>query len=194
LFQELDTSYASYVLLLSLVYLSKVISLPMWGRLGKRIGAHRLLWLGGIGIIPASGLWICSQNLVWIAVLQVAAGACWAAYELGFFLLFFESIDERVRTSVLTLYNCLNTMAWVAGAVVGGILLSSFGAEMTGYFLLFGISSVGRAAALLLLVRVPAVCVPTGYVELRAVTVRLGAASNDAPVLPSLPDTPRRAA
>ncbi len=194
LFRELQTSYGMYVLLLSLVYLSKVISLPLWGRVGKSIGAHRLLWLGGIGIIPASGLWICSQNLVWIAVLQVATGACWAAYELGFFLLFFESIDERVRTSILTYYNCLNTIAWVSGAVVGGILLSSLGAGLFGYFVLFGISSAGRAAALLLLARVPPVCVPTGYIELRALTVRLGAASNDAPILPSLPQPKSRAA
>jgi MFS family permease len=194
LFKELETSYGSYVLLLSLVYLSKVISLPLWGHVGKRIGAHRLLWLGGIGIIPASGLWICSQNLIWIAILQVAAGACWAAYELGFFLLFFESIDERVRTSILTLYNFLNMVAWVAGAVLGGMLLNSFGADLMGYFWVFGISSIGRAAALFLLARVPPVCVPTGYIELRAVAVRLGAASNDAPVLPSLPEPRRKAA
>ena len=35
---------------------------------------------------------------------------------LAFFLLFFESIPEDERTSVLTLYNLINTAAWVGGA------------------------------------------------------------------------------
>ncbi len=194
LFKKLHVSYGLYVTLLSLVYLSKVLSLPMWGRVGRRIGAYRLLWIGGIGIVPASGLWICSQNLFWIAGLQLVAGACWAAYELGFFLMFFESIEQRMRTSVLAIYNCLNTAAWVSGAIVGGLILNQFGTRPAGYFLLFGISSVGRAAALLLLAKVPAVCVPAGWVGVRSITVRLGAASGDAPVLPSLPDQTNRQA
>ena len=112
----------------------------------------------------------------------------WAAYELAFFLLFFESIAEEERTSVLTLYNLLNTTAWVAGSLIGGALLFSFDTSFDGYLLVFALSSVGRLAALLLLARVPRIVVDSDEMGVRTVAVRPGDASLDAPVLASLPD------
>ena len=39
------------------------------------------------------------------------AGAAWGAYELALVLLFFETIPEAERTSLLTLYNVANSAA-----------------------------------------------------------------------------------
>ena len=132
---------ATYVLLISVAYLSKVLTLPAWGRVAQRIGAHRLLWIGGLGIVPISGGWILSQHLSWLLVLQVISGAAWGAYELAFFLLFFESIAEEERTSLLTFYNLFYTAAWVCGALVGGTILAACGTSYWGYLLIFGVSS-----------------------------------------------------
>lgn len=186
--KKLGFSYASLVALFSVAFLSKVISLPIWGRVSKRIGARQLLWIGGIGIVPLSGGWLVSQHLAWLLVLQIVGGVFWAAYELAFFLLFFESIAEEERTSVLTLFNLLNTAAWVAGSLIGGVLLFSFGASFNGYLLVFALSSLGRLAALLLLARVPGIVVDSDAIGMRTMAVRPGAASLDTPVLPSLPD------
>lgn len=152
--EKLQFSYGSYVLLISVAYLSKVLTLQIWGRVAQRIGAPRLLWIGGIGIIPISGGWLVSQHFSWLLLLQVVSGAAWGAYELAFFLLFFESIAEEVRTSLLTFYNLFYTAAWVCGAVVGGTILSACGTSYWGYLLIFGISSCGRLIALPLLARV----------------------------------------
>ncbi len=74
-------------------------------------------------------LWLVSQQFPWLIFIQMVSGTSWAAYELAFFLLFFESIAEEERTSVLTIYNLLNTTAWVAGSLIGGALLLSFDAS-----------------------------------------------------------------
>ena len=94
-----------------------------------------------------------SQQLSWLIVMQVISGAAWGAYELAFCLLFFESIAEEERTSLLTFYNLFYTAAWVSGALVGGLILSACGTSYQGYLLLFGLSSLARLLVLPLLAR-----------------------------------------
>lgn len=188
MFEKLDFSYVQFVSMIALAFLSKIVALPLWARVGQRIGAARLLWIGGVGIVPIGAGWLVSQSLPWLMVLQIFGGGVWAAYELAFFLLFFESIAPEERTSLLTLYNLLNTLAWLCGAVIGGALLWTWGATYQGYLVVFAASSLGRMTCLLLLRRLTMPAVATGQVGVRTVAVRPSSASLDAPVLPSLPD------
>lgn len=186
--KKLDFSYGELVTLLSLAFVSKVITLPLWGRIAKTTGAGRLMWIGGIGIVPMGVGWMVSQDFAWLSAVQIWSGTAWAAYELAFFLLFFESIAEDERTSMLTVYNLLNTTAWVAGSLIGGAVLAAFDTGFQGYLMVFGLSTVGRVLAIALLARVPHLRVEADEVAVRTVAVRPGTASFDAPVLPSLPD------
>lgn len=188
---KLNFSYGDLVGLFSVAFFSKVVSLPMWGRVARKIGARQLLWIGGIGIVPVSGGWLVSQDYTWLLILQIVGGVAWAAYELAFFLLFFESISEQERTSVLTIYNLLNTAAWVAGSLIGGMILIGFDMSFQGYLVVFGISSACRGGALLLLARIPRIVVDSDEMGVRTVAVRPGGASLDTPVLSSLPDQVR---
>ncbi|NLX56215.1 MAG: MFS transporter [Planctomycetaceae bacterium] len=186
--EKLHFSYAAYVALISIAYLAKVITLPLWGRLSQRIGAQRLLWIGGIGIMPISAGWILSQNLTYLLLLQVVSGIMWAAYELAFFLLFFESIAEEERTSVLTAYNLLHSTAWVAGSLVGGLILFACGTSYAGYLWLFGLSSLGRLLALPLLARSQSKSQPAVELAGPPVACLPRATTLDAPVLADRPD------
>ena len=186
--KKLGFAYSELVSLFSVAFLAKVIALPNWGVVAKKIGAKRLLWIGGTGIVPLSAGWLVSQELAWLIVLQLFGGVFWAAYELAFFLLFFESIPEEERTSVLTIYNLLNTLAWVTGSLIGGALLFNFNASFYGYLLIFAISSIARLATLILLIKVPRIIVDSDDMGVRTVAVRPGTATLDTPVLPSLPD------
>lgn len=188
MFRKLELSYAQFVALISVAFLTKVIAFPIWGNVAHRIGARRLLWIGGIGIAPLSAGWLVSEQLSWLITVQIIGGVTWAAYELAFFLLFFESIPQEERTSVLTLYNVLNTLAWVGGALLGGTLLYVTGATYTSYLILFSASAVGRCLAIVLLARIPMIEVASQEIGVRTVSVRPNAAGLDAPVLPSLPD------
>lgn len=188
MFRKLNFSYGQFVALISVAFLVKVIAFPIWGRVAHRIGARKLLWIGGWGIIPMSASWIVSQNFAWLLFVQMAGGVSWAAYELAFFLLFFESIAEEERTSLLTVYNLLNTSAWVLGSLFGALILSMMGGTFESYLWVFGLSSVARGFALMLLARLPALDVAANEVSIRTMAVRLNGTSPDAPVLPSLPD------
>ncbi len=148
----------------------------------------RLLWIGGIGIIPISAGWILSQQFTWLLLLQVVSGVVWGAYELAFFLLFFESIAEEERTSLLTFYNLFNSTAWVAGSLVGGLILFACGTSYHGYLLIFGLSSLGRLLALPLLARSQSQELPMAELRVRSVAIRPNPAAMDVPILPNLPD------
>jgi MFS family permease len=186
--KKLEFSYGAYVSLMSVAFLSKVVALPICGHVAHRLGARRLLWIGGIGITPLSAGWLVSQHFAWLMFLQIAGGIAWGAYELAFFLLFFESIPAQERTSMLTLYNLINTAAWVTGSLAGGLVLVAGATSFTAYLLIFGLSGVGRVLALPLLARVVPEDVEAAAFGVRTVAVRPNSASLDVPILPSLPD------
>jgi MFS family permease len=149
---QLGLSYTAYVVLICIPYLAKIVCLPALGRLADRWGADRLLWLGGLAIVPVAGLWTVSDSFPFLCFAQVVSGAAWAAYELAMLLQFFETIPANRRVSVLTVFNLANSSAFLVGSLIGGALLINFGASREAYLLLFVVSSSARAAALLLLV------------------------------------------
>jgi MFS family permease len=151
LLRQLHFSYVEFMLLLGVSLVAKIIALPACGRLAYRYGAHTLLWIGGIGIMPVSGLWLHTNSFAGLLVVQFIAGVTWAAYELAMMLLFFESVKPDERTSILTLFNVGNAAALTVGSVLGGLFLMVFDKSPNSYLVLFGLSSLARAMTLVVL-------------------------------------------
>jgi MFS family permease len=152
----LNFSYAEYMTLISIAYCAKVVSLSLWGTVADRYGVRRLLWIGGIGIVPSACAWVISGKFWYLMCAQVFSGAVWAAYELAVFLICFNSIRAEERTSVLTLFNLTTTAAMVVGSLLGAAVLLLFGASWPIYYFLFAASSTLRLGTLFFLRRVPA--------------------------------------
>jgi MFS family permease len=146
--EELRLSYFAYATLISIAYLARMLCLPALGRLADRWGAERLLWWGGLAIVPVSGLWLVSNDYAYLVGVQMLSGAAWAAFELGTLLVFFEAIPGPDRVAVLTSFNLFNAAAMAAGSMLGGGALWWFGSTRTTYLALFFVSSVARALAL----------------------------------------------
>ena len=187
--QKLDFNYAQFIALISTAFAAKVITLSLLGRLSSKFNPKQLLWVGGVALVPISAMWLISGSMPWLLFVQVCAGVAWATYELAFFLLFFDSMALTERTAMLTVYNWINSIAFVAGALIGGAILQALGANHTAYLTIFAVSSVARGAALLLLARVPAAAshrAAGGSISLRTTSVRPNAASLDPPITASL--------
>jgi MFS family permease len=184
----LGLDYAGYVFLMAVAFAAKAVALPIFGSMAHRRGAHQLLWMAGIAIVPIASFWLISQNFYFLICVQISAGFAWAAYELAMFLMFFEAIPRRERTSLLTIYNLGNSLAIGAGSLLGGALLSWGGKSAQAYLLLFGLSSIGRAFALFALARVPFVQIAAQSVATRSIGVSAGDSAFEQPILPSLED------
>jgi len=150
---ELKLSYLAYVGLVATAYVSRIVAMPLLGEWVERHGPRRVLWVGGLGIVPLSILWVFTQTYWHLMVFQALSGVMWGAYELATQLLFFETIRRDERTSVLTYFNVVNAGAILVGSLVGGAILAGFGGHL-GYMVLFAVSFAGRLATLLLLPRV----------------------------------------
>jgi MFS family permease len=181
-------SYWQYMALMATSFGMKVLTLPAFGSLAHRYGARRLLWIGGLGIIPVSGLWVVSDSFWFLIGVQVIAGTTWAAYELAMFLLFFESIRAEERTSVLTTFNFANSLATCVGSLLGGLLLATLGKTQHTYLLLFGLSSVARLGTVVALFRVPQISFESKPIGIRTLGVQGNGGSLDQPILSSLKD------
>lgn len=188
--KQLHFDYAAYVALVATAFIAKAVSLALWGNVASRRGPRFLLWLGGISIIPLASLWTLSESFAWVMCVQVLSGTFWAAYELGFFLMFFESIPVAQRARMLTIYNFANTCAWCAGSLVGAAVLTALGPSLSAYWTIFAMSSCGRLAALLLLFRVDAIALPLPRrpfkVAWRILAMRPSNATLSAPLLATI--------
>jgi MFS family permease len=149
----LHCSYAALMGLLAAVVLAKFVSLSIYGSIARRLGLSKLLWLGGLCIVPASLAWVVTDSYPLLFVAQLFSGAAWAAYELSTFLLFFETCDRAERTSLLTKFNLTNALAIVLGSVCGGVLLQHMGGDAGAFRLVFAISTALRVGTLFLLRR-----------------------------------------
>jgi MFS family permease len=194
---ELELTYLQFMLLIGTGFIGKVLTLPLWGKLAHYWGARRLLWIGGVTIIPLGAGWIVSQNFYYLMALQFVAGVLWAAYELAMLLMFFETIPRHQRTSLLTIYNVGNALAIVIGSLLGAALLRTLGVGqgapvlllgLSPYLVLYGLSSVGRLFTLPLMLRVPEIHFEPTTPAIRMLTVRPADGAADPPILPSIPD------
>jgi len=155
---QLRISYLDYVGLLATSFVAKIVMLPFCGQFASRFGVRRLLWVGGIGIMPCSGLWLYAHTYWQLVLIQFIAGAVWAAYELAMFLMFFEAARRDERTSILTMFNLANAVALAIGASIGGALLKLLGQSHEAYLVLFAVSSFARAVTLIFLKLAPGEC------------------------------------
>lgn len=186
----LKMEYWEFAVLLGVSFVTKFLCLPYWGHFAHRFGAQRMLWIGAIGIVPLAGGWLVSGNFLYLMALQAFGGAAWGAYELAVFLLFFETIPARERTSILTWYNVANSAALAVGSLLGGWLLDRLDVTTPqAYLWVFGGSSALRGlTVVLLLFRMPRTVVEASSMPFRPIGVQPSAGSFDSPILPAMPD------
>lgn len=184
--KEAGFSYFTYMSLLAVALLGRVIALPLVGKLAKRYGVHVTLRIGGVGIVFATLLWAVSQSVPYLMVAQLAAGAVWACYELSVFLIFFDAIPAHERTSMLSWYNFLHAAATMGGALIGGWLLEHLGHDHGAYLSLFVVSSALRATTVLLLWRLGQVSAAVVPIATRSLAVRPSVGALERPITSSL--------
>ncbi len=183
---QLEFSYSAFVGLTCAAFLAKIAVLPMLGRVAERFGARRLLWIGGALVVPVPALWLLHHGFAYLLVLQLVSGAAWGAYELAILLLLLEAIPRAKRLGVLTVFNVANGAAIAGGSLVGGALLAAFGSTAEAYATLFALSTIARAAPLVLLVKLPKDSLRRMLLATRPIALRPSVGALERPVLASL--------
>ncbi len=144
--EKLEFSYATYALLYATPFAARIVALTWIGEFAHRRGARWILWFGGLVLVPVALPWTISSSVIVLFIAQAASGVGLAAFELGTFLAFFESVDEGERTSVYALYNVVNALSFAIGSTLGGLLLGALGEDRRAYAAVFVLSTCLRVA------------------------------------------------
>ena len=182
----LELSYAQFTILIGTAVVSRVLASPYWGEIAIAYGNRRALQVAATLVVPLAGLWVVSDNFLYLVGLQLLAGFAWSGLELSTFLNFFDCTDERNRARVLSVYNLLNGFAIVGGSLAGGFLLRSGPGDR--YAWIFLLSTGLRAVALLALGKGVGRRRVSGEhsfhdVFLRVLTLRPGQGPDDRPMI-----------
>ncbi len=195
--EGLSFSYFHYLALVAAGYIARAIMQPLWGAFAVRHGALKLLWIGGLGLVPLSGLWLLSAELppsfvFWgVLATQLISGALWAAYEQAVLLMMFDHIREEERTSLWSAFSVGNAAAMVGGSFIGASLLGP-STDSRAYQAAFLISVAARLATLIYLRRAHELLEPPQPIVLESESIRPGAGALDRPILATM--TPNSAA
>jgi len=186
--EELELGYVGYMALTATPYLVKVAASPALGEVAHRFGPRRLLWIGGVGLIPLPAMWVVSAALPWLFFSQVVSGLAWACYELATILLVFDSIRPEERTSILTTHNLANSLAMSTGVVLGSLVLGALGLGPRAYLAVFLVSSAARALTLFALrhANAPEPGAFEAPIPTRVLALRPSMGSFERPILPGL--------
>lgn len=185
---RLEFSYTQFLTLLGASFVAKSITQPIFGRLAPRIGVYRLLWIGGLGIVPLSALWLISSNFWYLLAMQLFSGAVWGAYELATLLLMFDSIRDDERTSILGKFNVANAFAIVAGSLLGGAVLARGSDSGEAYAAVFILSLIARLASVLFLMRTDRRVEHPAPISVEVEAIRPSAGSITAPIMATIPE------
>ncbi len=144
----MELSFLHFTVLIVLGYLGRIAALRWAGNVSRFFGQATLLWIGGISIIPASGLWIFYESYLFLCVLQFVFGMAWACYELALALVLIERIPNESRVQIISRYNLFNGVAMVSGSLLGGWIIQMYDGSSTGFMVIFVLSTCLRIVAL----------------------------------------------
>jgi len=182
---HLGLSYAEFTILNGAVVVARVLSSSYWGHTARSFGNRRTFQVAAFLIVPLASLWAVSTNFWYLILLQMLAGFAWTGFELMIVLSFLDTTGEQTRARVLSIYNLLNGIGIVAGSLVGGLLLETFGDN--GFLAIFLTSSLLRGLAVLLFASGAGVRHPVEHdfekVLLRVISFRPGQGPSFRPVV-----------
>jgi MFS family permease len=195
----LKQNYAAFGALVAAQILAKAAVMPLWGRVAHRHGPRALLRIGGLAIIPVPLLWLADDSFAYMLSVQLLTGVALGAYELASFLLVFDAVHERERTSVMSKYNVAQFTVTLVGSLIGAWLLRNGdpaaasiaeGSSVTvshaaGYLLVFCASTFCRVLTLILLSKVPQHIKPGEIPESAATELPPLASTFEQPVIPT---------
>jgi hypothetical protein len=148
----LKLSYAALMGLMATAVLARICALPLLEKNTRHWSARRLLKLSGSGLCVVPLLWLWTQApIAYYIAIQILTGSLMACYDLALLFVYLEAIPAADRASVLSRFRLFDTLAMLAGSLLGGYLLEIHGSSFGIYRTIFVASAIGRLAATFLL-------------------------------------------
>jgi MFS family permease len=145
--QDLRLDYLTFTMVNAVAIAAKVVSMPVWGRAADRFGARRVLSLTGYMIPLVPVLWLFSDRVGWLMLIQLYAGFVWGGFEISSFTFIFDTTTPQKRATCVAYYNVITGLALISGALLGSVLVRANDVFRSKYLFVFLVSGLLRLAA-----------------------------------------------
>lgn len=146
---KLKWSYLQYMAITSTSYFGRVFMFRLLQKKAKARQVNTILLLSVLGISTSPLLWAIHQNFWWLILVEFLSGCYWAGFELSTILLYYQKIEDRERTSVITYIVFLNTTGMMLGSLLGALFMKLLPVSWDQYLVLFSVSTMLRITLLI---------------------------------------------
>jgi hypothetical protein len=144
--KKLRLNYLEFMTITSLSYFGRVFMFKMLHNRARAGHVEKLLLISAVGISINPLMWSFSQSFWWIVTIEFLSGCWWAGFELSTILLYYQKIDDKERTSIITYIALLNTLGMFLGSLLGALFMKILPGEINQYLILFIIGAFLRVA------------------------------------------------
>lgn len=122
--RDLHFNYLTYMALQVASALTGLIALPWLGSHADLVGNVRLLRLTGFLVALVPLFWLVSDNVLYLALVQMLAGFAWSGLTLCATNFIYDAVTPQKRVRCLAYFNVIYGTAIFLGAALGGFLAS----------------------------------------------------------------------
>jgi len=141
--RDLHLSYMFYAMIFSTEFVAKVLFAPLWGKYADKSGNLKVMRFVSLAIPFVPLLWLASHNVLYLVLIQLFSGICWAGFELCSSNFIYEAAPQGKRLKYISYYKALSTLFMALGALAGacllGIVRPVLGYNILALFLLSGV-------------------------------------------------------
>lgn len=149
---DLKFSYITFTVINAAALLAKFISMPLWGKICDKYGTRKVLAFSGLLMPFVPLLWVFTNNIQWLLLIQVFSGFIWAGFEIASFNYIFDATTPQKRTTCVAYYNVLNGVGIFLGALVGSFIVKHNKVFASAFLLVFLISFILRISTSLIFI------------------------------------------
>jgi MFS family permease len=142
--KDLQFDYMTLTLVQATSIITKLLVMPVWGRLIDQFGTRKILVFTGFFIPLVPLLWLFSSNVWYLVVSQVFCGFVWAGFELATFNFMFETTMPSQRIGYFAFYNAMNGVAILLGGLAGALIVRYNHVFWSKYLLVILLSGLAR--------------------------------------------------
>ena len=147
LLNDLHFTYIFFALVFSAEFAARVLVVTLWGKYADKAGNLKVMRIVSFAIPFVPLLWLVSHHIIYLVMVQLFSGACWAGFDLCSGNFIYEAAPAGKRLKYIAYYKALSTLFMALGALTGAYLLGVV-RPILGYNILalFVLSGVLRLA------------------------------------------------
>jgi MFS family permease len=146
---KLKFNYIQYMVVTAIAYFGRIFTFKILQTRAKSRHINKLLIYSTIGIATTPLLWAFTQNYWMILLFEFLSGCYWAGFELSTILLYYQKIEDKERTSIITYITFFNTTGMLIGSALGALFMKLLPLSYDQYLVLFAASTFIRVMVLI---------------------------------------------